>query len=362
MSQAADESTTIMNAPPSTNSTSFNLLFFDLTVDKSIDLISTTFRQVFQLLICFAVMFIIGKLSCYLNIVSTACTVSNNESIESADEQHETNESELNVPFVEKENPLPAPIQPQQQQLQHDKTDNAAKSSKTMPNTVGSNGWDSELIPENCSQPENQVQNKYLKAKTINKHLKRKCMSVGPIMLTPDSQLIRCLDADEREERYTYKTVPPCDALIANNASDRVDVCVPQIVLTFSPLSILSTIYLFLTTPTKKMTFRYSFSNIVVVIVVVVSLSKIHAFVLSVFVLVVAVNCTSYHVLFELSWKLIIAFSSGPSRAQRPFHRSKMWRILRTTVPTAAFMALRTKSKRISGLLCFGITLKTRNI
>lgn len=234
MSQPADESTTIMNAPPSTNSTSFNLLFFDLTVDKSIDLISTTFRQVFQLLICFAVMFIIGKLSCYLNIVSTACTVSNNESIENADEQHEANESELSVPIVEKESPLPAPIQPQQQQLQHDKTDNAAKSSGTMPNTVSRNGWDSELIPENCSQPENQVQNKYLKAKTINKHLKRKCISVGPIMLTPDSQLIRCLDAEEREERYTYKTVPPCDALIANNASDRVDVCVPQIVLIFS--------------------------------------------------------------------------------------------------------------------------------
>lgn len=225
------EPATIM--PPNT-SASFNLLFDFLTVDKSIDLISTTFRQVFQLLICFAVMFVIGKLSSYLNIVSTACTVvSENESNanvnEPADDQS-GNETEL-APIVDRDN-SPTPPPPATARLQqHEKVEKstASKSSGTMSTAAAASGWESELLQEEpCSQPENQVQNKYLKAKTINKHLKRKCMSVGPIMLTPNSQLIRCLNADDREERYTYKTVLPCDTLIVNASSDRVDVCVPQ--------------------------------------------------------------------------------------------------------------------------------------
>jgi hypothetical protein len=60
--------------------------------------------------------------------------------------------------------------------------------------------------------------------------LKRKCMSVGPILLNPNSQIVRSLNADDREERYTYNILPR-ETLITttSDSSDRVDVCVPHV-------------------------------------------------------------------------------------------------------------------------------------
>lgn len=217
------ETTTIMNTPPPNTSINFNLLF-DLTVDKSIDLISTTFRQVFQLLICFAVLFVIGKLSSYLNFVSTTCSESENDSNENENEiisaDQVDDDSKSTSTSIDKESTTP-PIS----DLEQEKIENIGKSFDLTSNAVG---WESEQLQDSHNQPEHHVKNKYLQAKTINKQLKRKCMSVGPIMLTPNSQLIRCLDAEDREERYTYKT---CDTLIAS--TDRVDVCVPQMYTLF---------------------------------------------------------------------------------------------------------------------------------
>lgn len=208
-----------MNTLPPNTSTSFNLLF-DLTVDKSIDLIFTTCRQVFQLLICFAIMFLIGKLSSYLNFASTAAC--SNDSEHDTSNESETSDENSSDRLKEDDSKSESIVQYSlHRQMEEKKEDTIEKSTAS--------GWNSEQITESCNQQEeNQVQNKYLKAKNMNKHLKRKCMSVGPIMLTPNSQLIRCLDADDREERYTYKTaVLPCDTLIANASTDRVDVCVP---------------------------------------------------------------------------------------------------------------------------------------
>lgn len=67
-------------------------------------------------------------------------------------------------------------------------------------------GWDSESFFDNPQQPQLEVTQKNIKQKL--KIPRRKCISVGPVMLTPHSQIIRKLNYEEREERYRYDILP----------------------------------------------------------------------------------------------------------------------------------------------------------
>lgn len=76
------------------------------------------------------------------------------------------------------------------------------KQEEEKPNT----GWDSEFFFDHPQKPHLEVTQKNIKQKL--KIPRRKCMSVGPVMLTPHSQIIRKLNVEEREERYRYDILP----------------------------------------------------------------------------------------------------------------------------------------------------------
>lgn len=67
-------------------------------------------------------------------------------------------------------------------------------------------GWESQSFFDNPQKPHLEVTQKNIKQKL--KIPRRKCMSVGPVMLTPHSQIIRKLNVEEREERYRYDILP----------------------------------------------------------------------------------------------------------------------------------------------------------
>jgi hypothetical protein len=79
-------------------------------------------------------------------------------------------------------------------------------------------GWESEIINDNVESQKPQLE---VPCKVVKQQLKiprRKCISVGPVMLTPNSQIIRKLNVEEREERYRYDILPinsPSKAIVA---------------------------------------------------------------------------------------------------------------------------------------------------
>lgn len=148
------------------NSTISTLL--DSTVNKSIDFVSTLTAQILQLTLCFLVIVVVCKV---VNFLSAAQVNKDDEKVVEENEQCEPKaEAEANQdPVLEKD------------------------------------GWDSEPLQDSnvqlCSKEVRQPSTRF---KGINKHLKRKCISVGPVLLSPNAQLVRSLNADEREERYRY--------------------------------------------------------------------------------------------------------------------------------------------------------------
>jgi hypothetical protein len=195
------------NMSTQNSSISFNLL--DLTVDKSIDMISQTFRQVFQLIFCFIFLFVVGKLSSFLNSQFSSSQTTSPDDQQNSDLIGEESDVE------------PKKISPPE----------SAVDEKVERILNANNGWESEQLKDSPSNNKS----KNLQSKTINKQLKRKCMSVGPVLLTPTSQIIRSLNAEDREERYTYNILPRETLITTTDSSDRVDVCVPYVILFISP-------------------------------------------------------------------------------------------------------------------------------
>jgi hypothetical protein len=198
----------------SNSSISFNLL--DLTVDKSIDMISTTFRQVFQLIFCFVFLFFVGKLTSFLN-----SQFSNPQTTTTITTTQTTSSESENSELIGENNVKPKTVSPPENKIDvgDGKVDDA------------NSGWESEQLKDDVlDRPDSPSKSTKFPSKTINKQLKRKCMSVGPVLLTPNSQLVRSLNAEDREERYTYNILPR-ETLITTttDSSDRVDVCVPNV-------------------------------------------------------------------------------------------------------------------------------------
>lgn len=145
------------------------LNFIDTSINKSIDFLADTLRQLFQLISCLVTAFVIAKLVNYF--------MTKTPRVEA-------------VPETPKE-------------VEKDKENVVEKSEQQLLSA----DWESEPIPDSAlTQPIEKPKN--LTAKAIKRNFRRKCISVGPIMLTPSSQVIRTLDVEEREERYRYVVMP----------------------------------------------------------------------------------------------------------------------------------------------------------
>ena len=93
-------------------------------------------------------------------------------------------------------------------------TDNLIATINDINVTSVNDGWISELLIDDDANVTSQRKinnnnnNKKMKMKNDKIMTRRKCLSVGPIMLTPSTQLIRKIDGADGEERYHY-IVPP---------------------------------------------------------------------------------------------------------------------------------------------------------
>lgn len=163
----------------------------DLSINKSIDFIAATVYQLFQLIFCLVFIIFVGKIvSIFVsNTAPTENEVANLKLDVEATTEPEENENEEKL--AEKE----------------------------------LTGWESEPIPGDPIPPTLEIPSSNVSAKVMKKQYRRKCLSVGPIMLTPNSQIIRTLNVEEREERYRYDILPldtPKD-----DPESAANVCVP---------------------------------------------------------------------------------------------------------------------------------------
>lgn len=145
--------------------------FVDLSINKSIDLFASITRQLCQFIFCLVFIAVIGKIINFF--VSRSALEENNK------------ESNQEIDEVESELPLP------------DDIENKSEIKTPL-------GWESETI----QVPYLTESSSNITAKAIKKQLKRKCMSVGPILLSSELQIIRKKNFDNREERYRYDIIP----------------------------------------------------------------------------------------------------------------------------------------------------------
>lgn len=175
--------------PEATNST---LNFIDLSINKSIDFIATTIYQLLQLIFCLLSIIVVGKIISFF-VSKTAPPENEQENVKL--------ESEAKTePEIDKE--------PEK---------NAVKQLT---------GWDSEPINDNSPPPPLEIPSTNVTAKVMKRQFRRKCMSVGPVMLTPNSQIVRTLNVEEREERYRYDILP-LDTTPKDETTTAENVCVP---------------------------------------------------------------------------------------------------------------------------------------
>lgn len=176
-----------------TNST---LNFIDLSINKSIDFIATTIHQLMQLIFCLLSIMVVGKLISFF-VSKTALAENANETLKLEVETKKEPEEDK------------------------EKQENVVKELS---------GWDSEPINDNDdpSPPPLEIPSSNVTAKVMKKQFRRKCISVGPVMLTPNvnSQIIRTLNVEEREERYRYDILP-LDLTSKEDATTAENVCVP---------------------------------------------------------------------------------------------------------------------------------------
>lgn len=140
-------------------------------IDTSLDLLSTMANQVMQLIFCLLAVISFARFISFL--IARRPIV------------------ELEVEKVEEK-----PVEVVEEVIEVKKEEEEKHSS----------GWDSESFFDHPQKPHLEVTQKNIKQKL--KIPRRKCMSVGPVMLTPHSQIIRKLNVEEREERYRYDILP----------------------------------------------------------------------------------------------------------------------------------------------------------
>lgn len=155
------------------NASNFN--FIDTTINRSMDFISTAVNQLLQLIFCLLAIITIAR------IVSFFIAPKPPTEVVAANAQ----KSDGKVQKIE--------------------------SKKVKIDEIS--GWESESLTDQ-PQPQLDVPQKVTKHQT--RLPKRKCMSVGPVMLTPNSQIIRKVNADEGEERFSYDILP-----LNNNLSSK---------------------------------------------------------------------------------------------------------------------------------------------
>jgi hypothetical protein len=146
---------------------------FGFSFAESIDFIANAFQQLFQLISCLVVIIVVGKV---INLFASSTPPTTTEA-KSADQEVET---VTEPPAVVKESEVVEAI-----------------------------GWASEPLQDALEVPiVTEVRSPHVLSRSIKKQLKRKCISVGPVMLTQNHKIIRSFDAEEREERYRYDVLP----------------------------------------------------------------------------------------------------------------------------------------------------------
>jgi hypothetical protein len=148
------------------------ITFIDTTISQSMEFLSTLMHQVLQLIFCLLALIAVGR---YVSSHTAR--------------RHSVAQSDESVGTVPED----------------------VKVDEEVP----SSGWESE--PMETERPQLEVPPKVIKQK-LNIP-RRKCISVGPVMLTPNSQIIRKVNVEEREERYRYDILP----------LNTDHVCVPEI-------------------------------------------------------------------------------------------------------------------------------------
>jgi len=170
--------------------------FIDTTINRSLEFVSTTINQVLELIFCLLAVITLVRL---FGIFYTRRP----ENVENVPEK-----SEEDVKVTEKVKIEEKIEQPE---------------LKEEPKVLS--GWESESIVD--KQPQLEVPQKVIKQQL--KIPKRKCISVGPVLLTPNSQIIRNINVEEREERYRYDILPinsPQLNQIDKAIVDIINVCV----------------------------------------------------------------------------------------------------------------------------------------
>jgi len=175
------------------DASSLNSSFIDASINQSIEFIANTLRQFFQLIFCLITLLVVGRI---INFFVSKAQREENAETKAVDEEVKV-ESEPEVDKDQEKKP-----------------------------EVELTGWDSEPLQNDFAAKKSvEIRPSNVMAKSMKRQLKRKCISVGPVMLTPNSQIIRSLDADEREERYRYDILPVDSTDVADN------VCVPFVTL-----------------------------------------------------------------------------------------------------------------------------------
>lgn len=170
--------------------------FIDTTINRSLEFVSTTINQVLELIFCLLAVIT------FVRLVSIFYT-RRPENVENVPEK-----SEEDVKVTEKVKIEEKIEQPE---------------LKEEPKVLS--GWESESIVD--KQPQLEVPQKVIKQQL--KIPRRKCISVGPVLLTPNSQIIRNINVEEREERYRYDILPinsPQLNQIDTAIVDIINVCV----------------------------------------------------------------------------------------------------------------------------------------
>jgi len=146
-------------------------------IDESIDLIGVFVQRVVQLIFCLVSVIVIGRLAGRFSAERQAAVI----------EVAAAAAAEVSPPLVEVVK----------------KKNEEVEASK-----VAASGWESESLDDNQSPIAPQPTPVASTKKSV-KLPRRKCLSVGPVMLTPNSQVIRTILAEDREERYRYDVAPP---------------------------------------------------------------------------------------------------------------------------------------------------------
>ncbi|CAG9811274.1 unnamed protein product [Chironomus riparius] len=174
--------------------------FIDTTINRSLEFVSTTINQVLELIFCLLAVITLARL---VSIFYTRRP----ENVENEPEKVEEVTKVTEKAEVEEKIEQPEP----------------KVESKLL------SGWESESIID-VKQPQLEVPQKVIKQQL--KIPRRKCISVGPVFVTPHSQIVRNINVEEREERYRYDILP-----INSPELNQIDTAIVDIVNVSEPRS-----------------------------------------------------------------------------------------------------------------------------